>query len=261
MVILKIILFILSSVLGIILLLLFLPVRAEFSFIGEKVVFKLKYAFVKIVDSNGGSIFKIKRNSNNKSKQTEEKNEKSAENKAPVSDSEPEFVKETEGLKEPANVSESDPSSRSGQEIKAEKKTLGETVGFLMDIYKSAKRPLKRLLKGFHITDIYIDFLVADEDAYKCAIKYGRLSGALYNFLAKLELVFSLKYRTIDVECGFAQEKSRWDAGCKVRFLPITAVFSGIWFLITYIFRVYLPEKNKKRKTAEKQNTQPQGGM
>lgn len=289
MIVLKIILFILLAVLGIILLLLVMPVQVEFSFIGEKVKYKLKYAFINFLDSDGSGLLGSKLKKKKKPEKAKAENSK-AEQKESISEEALHAEEEASGTSEQSDESvsmEDDPAQESTGETAAntssenvqdaqgnegnsddsqekQKKTLGEKIDFIIGIWNSAKRPLRKILKGFHITDIYIDFLVADEDAYDCAIKYGRISTAVYNLLAVFGGLFTTKYKTVDIECGFAQEKSRWDAGCKVYFLPITAVISGIWFLVTYIFRVYLPEKRRKHKamkTAEKQNTQPQGGM
>lgn len=274
MIVLKIILFILLAVLGIILLTLFLPVGIEFSFINDKVVYRIKYAFVNLLDSDGGGV--LSSLSENKA---EDNPEKSAEEKShmtpaeeqlesPVnSGSAPEHIASDENAARKAAINQEERSVKNGSKAENKKtknklsKTPGETVGFLMDIWRSARRPFRKLFKGFHISDIYIDFLVADEDAYKCAIKYGRVCSVLYKMIAHFENLFTVNYKTVDVECGFGKDKCRWDSGCRVWFLPITAVISGIWFLITYIFRIYIPDKRKNKKSADKQNAQPQGGM
>lgn len=271
MIILKIILFILLAVLGIILLTLFLPVGIEFSFINEKVVYRIKYAFVNLMDSEGEGVL-----SSVLEDKTEDRQEKGSEKESNAADAEEQLKApeksgshsksdkntDCEVQNKPDGLSADNSSETEKKEPKKKlSKTPGEIVGFLMEIWNCARRPFRKILKGFHICDVYIDFLVADEDAYKCAIKYGRVCSVLYKMIAHFENLFTLNYKTVDVECGFGKSKCRWDAGCKIWFLPITAVISGIWFLVTYIFRIYIPDKRKNKKTAEKQNTQPQGGM
>lgn len=272
MIVLKIILFILLAVLGIILLLLILPVGADISFIGEKISYKVKYAGINLLDSEGGGALsalmkekspeKEKKPKSGKSKSTSEDNasdeaEAQAENTA-------QETGEQSDAKAENTAQETEGQSEAPTEEKKPKKTLGEKVGFVIDIWNSAKRPLRKILKGFHFSKFYIDFLVADEDAYKCALNYGRVCTAVYNVLSVFSRLFTLKFRTVDITAGFACSKSRWDISFSLRFRPITAVISGIWFLITYIFRVYLPdlrEKRKQKKAMMKQKTQPQGGM
>lgn len=268
MIVLKIILFILLAILGIILLLLVLPVGADISFIGEKLGYSVKYAGIKLLDSEGKGLLGglMKKSSPNEEKAEENKTEESESSaeaeKNLTGDSPDERSDETPG--EDSAQESSDTAEEKDADEKKKKKTLGEKVGFVIDIWNSAKRPLGKLLKGFHFKKLYIDFVIADEDAHKCAVNYGRVCTVLYNVLALFARLFTVKYKTVDVNPGFAQSKSRWDISFSLSFRPITAVIAGIWFLITYIFRVYLPkrkENRKSKKTAEVQNTQPQGGM
>lgn len=271
MIVLKIILFILLAVLGIILLLLVLPVGADISFIGEKLSYKVKYAGINLLDSEGGGALGALMKDKNPEKEKKSKSKKSrsaSEDKASDEAEEDSLLKEqTEAEAQEENTAqetEGQSESETPTEEKKPKKTLGEKVGFVIDIWNSAKRPLRKILKGFHFSKLYIDFLVADEDAYKCALNYGRVCTVVYNVLSVFSRLFTVKFRTVDITAGFACKKSRWDISFSLRFRPITAVISGIWFLITYIFRVYLPdlrEKRKKRKAIMKQKTQPQGGM
>ncbi|MBR6791855.1 MAG: hypothetical protein IKM49_01865 [Ruminococcus sp.] len=274
MIVLKIILFILLAVLGIILLLLILPVGADISFIGEKLSYKVKYAGINLLDSEGGGAIsalmkekspeKEKKQKSGKSKSASEDNA-SDEAEAQVGNTAQETGEQSDAqVENTAQETEGQAKSEAPTEEKKPKKTLGEKVGFVIDIWNSAKRPLRKILKGFHFSKFYIDFLVADEDAYKCALNYGRVCTAVYNVLSVFSRLFTLKFRTVDITAGFACKKSRWDISFSLRFRPITAVISGIWFLITYIFRVYLPdlrEKRKQKKAMMKQKTQPQGGM
>lgn len=279
MIVLKILLFIILAVLGIIILALLMPVSVKFSFIGGKVAYKAKYSFINVIDSDGGGLVgklmkkekkpesgKKKKNKNEADKAAEQSlSDKPVEEKGQPETSEQisaeEVNQETtaEAVKEESTSAEKTEGEAATE--KKKKKSLGEIVELITGIWQSAKRPLRKIFKGFHFSDIYIDFLVADEDAYKCAINYGRICAVVYNGLSVMGRLFTTKLKTIDVECGFAQEKSRWDVSVKVWFIPMTAVIAGIWFLITYIFRIYLPNKIKNKKSAKKQKVQPQGGM
>lgn len=132
------------------------------------------------------------------------------------------------------------------------KKTLGDKLDFLISIWKCAKHPIKRLLKGFHINSLYIDFIIANEDAYKCAVNYGRIGGLVYNLIAVLSSLFSVKFKTVDVIPDFNRKKNQWDAGCKIWFLPIIAVIMAVWFGVTFLFRVFIPSKFKNKKQSQK---------
>lgn len=129
-----------------------------------------------------------------------------------------------------------------------EKRSIGDTADKLIGVWESAQRPALKIFKGFHISDLYIDFIIANEDAYDCAVNYGRLSAAIYMILGLFSQLFTVRFRTVDVLPGFGLNKSRWDISARLYFRLGTLVIAGIWFLVTYIFRTFLPEWFKKRK-------------
>lgn len=134
--------------------------------------------------------------------------------------------------------------------------SLMDKMDFLLDVWDCGGRPLLKVFKGIHIHDVFIDFIVADEDAYKCAVNYGMVSGTVWNGLAWLGEACTVSYKTVDVRCGFSLKESQWDASCCVKFRLHTLVTAGVWFLTTYIFRIFLPEKLRKKKakkSAERQ--------
>lgn len=243
MIILKIILFILLAVLGIILLLLLMPISLSFSYIGGEMKYRLKYALIPFLDTDGKGILS--------GIGTSKKASKPKKQKKHIPDSESE-EKSDNGSESFDSYVKRGKKSGNGETNDSHKKTVGEMI---LDIWKCAKKPLCRLFKGFRFSKVYIDFVVANEDAYKCALNYGRVSGAVYNLLAFMRLVFTSKEKTVDITPGFGQEKSRWDVSFTLRFVPMTLVASGLWFLMTYIFRIYLPGRKmpgKKQKLSRK---------
>jgi hypothetical protein rflaF_12134 len=129
-----------------------------------------------------------------------------------------------------------------------EKGSFEEKINKLLDIWNSAKRPACKIFKGFRFSDLYVDFVIANEDAYKCALNYGRISAAFYRILAQMSRLFTVRLKTVDIQPGFGLSKSRWDVSFRLNLRLGTFVIAGIWFLITYIFRVFLPNKFKRKK-------------
>lgn len=303
MIILKILLFILLAVLGVILLVLIMPVGGEVSFIGGKLKFKVKLWIINVMDSEGGGILgwlkkrKSKKKPSKKKKPKPQKKKKSKKKKK--SDTPPDIVFDTPAAEETSVQTEdtavqqstvsavpasSEESSGSGQaqtgfytsgdeadepEVEAspdeeteetdgkkkkkkkkekEKKSLDELVDMLVDIWGSAKNPLCLIFKAFKFSDLYIDFVIANEDAYKCAINYGRLSAVTYRGIAQMSRIFTVKLKTVDIQPAFGMKKGRYDAALKLHFRAGTFVIAGLWFLITFIFRVFIPGKIRKIK-------------
>ncbi len=134
-----------------------------------------------------------------------------------------------------------------------EKDSLEKKFNKLLDIWNSAKKPVHKIFKGFKFSDFYVDFVIANEDAYKCALNYGRISAAFYRILAQMSRLFTIRLKTVDIQPGFGLNKSRWDISFRLSLRLGTFVIAGVWFLITYIFRVFLPNKIKLKKSAQKQ--------
>ena len=301
MIVLKILLYILLAVLGIILLVLITPVGGEFSYIDGKFSYKVKLWLLNIMDSEGGGLYswwkkrkaakkdkpkkpkkpKPVREKKSKKKKEREKYEweqeldsipvndpetdmqfadiaaetssETAESTAyePVSDSSEEDSEKKKTKKKKKDDNDDIFAEESGEEEEA-KKSLSDKIEFLVGIWESAQRPMLKIFKGFRLKDLYIDFVIADEDAYDCALKYGRYSTLVYNGIAFFSQLFTVRLKTIDVRPQFGVSKGRWDAAGKLYFRLGTLVIAGAWFLITYLFRTFLPEKLRKFRMKRK---------
>lgn len=184
----------------------------------------------------------------------EKSDEKAAEESAKSEISEAENEKDGENLNE---------EKKEKKIVKFAKKTAKkiienplETLEYVVDVFRAGIRPMLKIFKGIRIKRLYIDFVNADADAYNCALNYAYLCTGVYSILAVMSTLFSVKLKTVDVNPGFGQNEGRWDMSAKISFALITPVIAGIWFLITYIFRFFLPnviQGRKLRKSAERQ--------
>lgn len=335
MIILKILLYILLAVIGLILLVLVIPAGGEVSFIDGKLKYKVNLWILNVMDSDGGGILnwlkrlKSRKKSGSSSKPKKPKKPKkskkpkkpkkpdnhdkpykpaktesdtitestsvtvsssdSVSDNAPdspdvntttsVTTSESDFFKEGEDdlndydLDDTDDIWDEEPEEDSGHKKKKknnkhkdnddnddnedddeaedtdEKKPLSDKIEKLLDIWGSAKNPLCVIFKAFKFSDLYIDFVIANEDAHKCALNYGKFSALTYRGLALMSRVFTVRLKTVDIQPGFGMKKGRFDAAVKLRLRVGTIVIAGLWFLITYIFRVFIPGKLKRRKS------------
>ncbi|MBR5683568.1 MAG: hypothetical protein IKW96_09915 [Ruminococcus sp.] len=304
MIVLKILLYILLAVLGIILLVLITPAGGEFSYIDGKFSYKVKLWVLNLTDSEGGGIYgwwkkrrakkKEKPEKPKKPKKIKEKKQKKKKERdkyeweeeldsIPVNDpgSDMQSAAAAETSSETAgsgtheavpDSSEEEPKKKKDRKKKddtdedifaeeaapesgdddEEKKSLSDKIEFLVGIWESAQRPMLKIFKGFRLKDLYIDFVIADEDAYDCALKYGKYSTLVYNGIAFFSQLFTVRLKTIDVRPQFGVSKGRWDAAGKLYFRLGTVVIAGAWFLITYLFRTFLPEKLRKFRMKRK---------
>lgn len=299
MIVLKILLWILLAVIGLIIVVCILPVGGEVSYIDGKVSYKVKLWLLNIMDSDGGGVLgwlkKRKKNAKpkkpkkpkpvkaKKKKKGKEDNlvpevaaadentdlsvisddtgltEQTETQSAEVSeDKKADEVQDTGKSKEKKKSKKKKKSKETYYEFdddedeeedeKEKKKSIGEILELVNGIWRSAKRPLRSILKGFKFSDVYIDFVIADEDAYKCAMNYAKYSTIIYNALRVFSDLFTVRLKTVDIQPGFGDKKSRWDAALKLHFRVGTMVIAGVWFLVTYIFRIFIPKKLKARK-------------
>ncbi|MCR5110598.1 MAG: hypothetical protein K6B38_06770 [Ruminococcus sp.] len=290
LIILKILLIILLAVLGIVLLVLIMPVGGEVSYIDGKLTYKVRLWMLNVMDSDGGGVIgwlkkrKKKPKKPKPAKPVKDKKKKKTtvdddaylddfDFDADDADFEETAVVDVNSNAEVSESVSSEAETQSENDGKSEntevavmedeeelpdnddKRSLGDWAELGIGIWESAQRPLLKIFKGFHFKDLYIDFVIADEDAYDCALKYGKYSGMIYNIIAFMSTLFTVRLKTVDVGCGFGLKKGKWDISCKVFFRAGTAVIAGLWFLITYLTRTFIPDKIRKFKRKK----QPQG--
>lgn len=279
MIILKILLYVLLAVLcvagTVIVLALCLPATADVSFIDGKLEYKLNFSFLKILDSDGKGFLKRIRKKKKKSVQedfiddydiyedfpetydfdTEDIDEyddidieSDIDIDAEIPDEPDEENVRSEKIRNIKEKKSDKPENDTPDDSGSEHKTIGDKIECLLDIWDIGGRPLLKVFRGFHVKNVFIDFIVANEDAYKCAMHYGNVCNVVYNGLAWLGEIFTLSYSTVDIQCGFSLKKSQWNASCKVSFRLYHLVIAGVWFLMTYIFKIFIPKKRKNKK-------------
>lgn len=259
MIVLKILMWILLAVLGLILLALILPASAKISYIGGKFSYSVKYSFLPVLDSNGEGILNKLKGRKNKVSQKEDSNEICDGSDIFRSEETSEKDK-TEGseLKSADNIPEENddasekeknsvPKKSKKKRTNAESEEKKSKLESIIELWEAADRPVLKIFKGIKLSELYIDFIIANEDAYKCALNYGRVSGAVYQLLGWLSVLFNVKLKTIDIIPGFSVSKSCWDASVKISFNLMTSIIAGIWFLLIYIFKIFIPSRKKKK--------------
>ncbi|MBR5513024.1 MAG: hypothetical protein IKV85_03425 [Ruminococcus sp.] len=286
MIVLKILLWILLVLLGIVLFVLIMPVSVSGSYIGGKVAYSVKFAFLPVFNSKGSGIVnkllqwrKKKMDAKNDEPKDEQAAEETsaedittvnedisveteeasvaAEEKTTENTTDVEETTETETQAEAVEAEEV--SDILEQPLKPEQPELLEKTSndepekpskleFILGLWEAADRPLLKIFKGIKISELYIDFFIANEDAYKCALNYGKISGTLYNIIAWLSVLFNVKLKTVDINPLFGQKKSQWDVSLKISLCLITMVIAGLQFLLIYLFRVLIPSKIQLKK-------------
>ena len=147
--------------------------------------------------------------------------------------------------------------SENTDEVKGEKKTkepLSEKIDKIVEmiekikiIWSVSKKWLAHIFKNIYIEELMVDFIIADEDAYKAAMNYGKINAAIYNFINFIRTFFTVTIKTVDILCDFDSKESQYDFSLKITVRPATilsAVF-GILFGLLINIKKLIGKKTK----------------
>ena len=131
-------------------------------------------------------------------------------------------------------------------EEKTEKKKSGGSVTDFLPLVKTALDMLGAFRRRLRLNVLDLKLIMAADDPCDLAVNYGRVWAAVGNFLPRLEKVFVIKNRNIEVECDFmaAETKiiARLDQTITLGRILATVVVYGVRALIQFL------KINKKRK-------------
>lgn len=128
---------------------------------------------------------------------------------------------------------------------KKKKKKPDLDLEMIMDYVESASPPVKRLFKKIRWHDVYVDWVVATDDAAKTALTYGSVCSVLYPFFKWLTTYFTAHVKEVHVEADFSKEKSDIFAYFLLKLRLSTALACVIWLAVRLL------------KTYSKYNQQP----
>jgi|GEM_PF-1133849 len=232
LIILKVLGYILLGLLGLILLLLIMPIGVAAKYSNGDISFKAKIFFVTVYKFPKAAKPKKRRKASPKADAAKIslKKEASADSAARTENAVQAEKKET--VKSSAVKSEPEVSKK--EKKKSDGGGISEKISFYLEIWEACNKYIKRLFKSFALK-IYVDIKVSDEDAYDCALKYGRTCIAVYNGTSLLDKIFTVKAEKIGVRCIFDEPESTYEIGVKVKLRLINAVTAGLGMLFTYL--------------------------
>ncbi len=174
-------------------------------------------------------------------KQKKKKEKKSRKEKNP-----PEKQEETPPKADnSASEENSDNKTADKQTPPKKKKKLDIDLEMIMDYVESASPPVKRLFKKIRWYDVYVDWVVATDDAAKTALTYGSICSVLYPFFKWLTTYFTAHVKEVNIEADFSKEESDIFAYFLLKLRLSTALACIIWLAVRLL------------KTYSKYNQQP----
>ncbi len=169
---------------------------------------------------------------------------------------------------EASDTSDSEDKPESGtekaDEKKKEKKKFSIDIEMIMDYVESAWPPIKKLFKKIRWYDVYVDWVVASDDAAKTALMYGGICSFLYPFFKWLTTYFTAHVKEVNIEPDFSKEKQDIFIYFVLKLRLSTALACVIW-LAWRVLKTYLrysqssapaqkPKKKSKKQVKKKKS-------
>jgi len=245
-------LIIIAAVILVFALLLHVKVRAEILYVGGKLDIKVKYLCFTSYPAKKKKRAKTKKPKPEKVKKAKKKDATpSAEEAASKGE-----IADKEGTSESGENAEA---SEPGGEDKKKKEKLSEKLDKLTDIIEKvkviwsfSKKWLKKIFTHIYLDDLFIDFIIAGEDAHKTAVAYGTVNAALYNVISTVDRLFPITVKTVDIACDFDRKEPVYDCGVKVTMRPSTALSAAFGILFGFIVNLkkIIGKKSEHTETA-----------
>ena len=119
------------------------------------------------------------------------------------------------------------------------------------------KKTVKKLLKSIRITNLFLKLDVANEDAYECAMNYGKVNMAVYNGMAILTKIFTVSITKICISSKFNSSETEYDLSCKIKTRPSTLIALAVSILLKFLYtNIKIKIKEKKEKNKQMKETE-----
>ncbi len=120
---------------------------------------------------------------------------------------------------------------------KKKKKDLQEKIIMIKMLLDSSGKAFKYLIKKIRLKDLYINIKVSSEDAYECAMNFGKINSLIYNILLYLDKNITVKKKSIYIIPGYNEKKSNYDFSFNLKLKTGVIIFASINILVRYIFK------------------------
>ena len=130
--------------------------------------------------------------------------------------------------------------SRKKPKEKPHEQSFGETVSFAVDLLRSTVPGAAALLKKIRFVNMRVFVSVGADSADETAIRYGMVCGAVYNTLAAIDSMITLRVKSVDVVSDFVTGEMRYDISflAKLRIGSILKAAIGILIsIVRMMFR------------------------
>lgn len=135
------------------------------------------------------------------------------------------------------------------------KKGVKQILDEYMPYLPVAKKALKKLLKLIRFYDFELKLTVGDEDAYKAAMKFGKINALVYSALALLCCAFTVNIKHTEINCDFESSKTQASLATVIKVRPSAVLALAIYLGINYLKLRHNQKKKEKLLNKEKENS------
>ena len=148
------------------------------------------------------------------------------------------------------------PSQKGKKEKKKEEKPEKKKSGLMPEslsgkielakgLIKAGGKALRRLIRRIKIKELYIDIDVSDEDAYECALKFGKTNIIVYNAVTLLSQFVRIRKKSIAVKCIYNRPESVYNISCTVCITPAALICIALALAFAFLAIIIKSKKNK----------------
>lgn len=225
------VLIIIAAVIALIVILLYVPVTAEISYVNKELRVRVKYLMF--------TVFSIPAKKKKKRKQKKPKEEPKQEDNPPEEDS-------SESSSEASELSPEDEELlKPDGKQKKQKKSVSDIMDMIRDykriilrVWELAGKHVKKLCKCVRIDNVEIDITAAGEDAFEASMLYGRLHAAVWNIIAFVGLLIPISVKSAEIKISYSTEEPIYNFGARVKITPAVIVGNVIVAAIKLLLHI-----------------------
>ena len=141
----------------------------------------------------------------------------------------------------------------SAEEEKEPKPSLVDQYNEYKKYIPVGKKAFRKLLKLIRFYDFTLELTVGNDDPYKAGINFGRINTAVYNLLALLCCIFSVKIDHTEIKCDFEEKRTDVYFKTAVYIRPSAVVALAAYLGVNYL-RVRKSMKKLEKMAKEKES-------
>lgn len=140
-----------------------------------------------------------------------------------------------------------------------------EKAEAIIDFIRSSGEGIIGLVRKIKISGINVDFTVADEDAYECALAYGTVNAGVYNILGFLSSYFQTAIDSVNIGLKYNNNNSKYNFSFSLKLKLGTGLGAATGIFLKYLGAGSLFRKRKKKRENSKEclnmNDHPVNGL